>query len=161
MLHLLVESTKPRRSHVFEFLVNGRAVLHNSTIAAEQAAWRCPRVRPACSRQVSLRPVTALRVMFARAALSLPTVDTMPIIPACSRQVRNWLLKVKATACIPPRKNRKVQFEYDTELYKTRNIIERMFNRIKDWRQLSLRTFRCPETFLAAAQLAAVVIWLL
>ena len=81
--------------------------------------------------------------------------------PACSRQVRNWLLKAEATACIPPRKNRKVQFEYDTKLYKTRNIIERMFNRIKDWRQLSLRTFRCPETFLAAAQLAAVVIWLL
>ena len=77
------------------------------------------------------------------------------------RQVRNWLLKAEATACIPPRKNRKVQFEYDTKLYKTRNIIERMFNCIKDWRQLSLRTFRCPETFLAAAQLAAVVIWLL
>ena len=99
--------------------------------------------------------------MFARAALSLPTVDTMPIIPAYCRQVCNWLLKAEATACIPPRKNRKVQFEYDTELYKTRNIIERMFNCIKDWRQLSLRTFRCPETFLAAAQLAAVVIWLL
>ena len=99
--------------------------------------------------------------MCVRAAPLLPTVDTMPIIPACCRQVRNWLLKVKATACIPPRKNRKVPFEYDTELYKTRNIIEHMFNRIKDWRQLSLRTFRCPETFLAAAQLAAVVIWLL
>ena len=99
--------------------------------------------------------------MFVRAALSLPTVDKMPITPACCRQVRNWLLKAEATACIPPRKNRKVQFEYDTKLYKTRNIIERMFNRIKDWRQLSLRTFGCPETFLAAAQLAAVVIWLL
>ena len=78
-----------------------------------------------------------------------------------ANHLRNWLLKAEATACIPPRKNRKVQLEYDTELYKTRNIIERMFNRIKDWRQLSLRTFRCPETFLAAAQLAAVVIWLL
>ena len=47
------------------------------------------------------------------------------------------------------------------DLYKTRNIIERMFNRLKDWRQLSLPTFRCPETFLAAAHLAAVVIWFL
>ena len=42
----------------------------------------------------------------------------------------------------------------------TRNIIERMFNRLKDWRQLSC-TFRCSETFLAAAQIAATVIWLL
>ena len=36
---------------VFKFLVNERAVQKNPTIAAEQAAWCCPRVRPACSRQ--------------------------------------------------------------------------------------------------------------
>ena len=51
-----------------------------------------------------------------------------------------------------------MQFEYNADLYKTRNIVERMFNRLKDWRQLSLRTFRCPETFLAAAHIAATVI---
>lgn len=78
-----------------------------------------------------------------------------------ANHLRDWLKEVKATACIPPRKNRKVQFEYDVDLYKSRNIVERMFNRLKDWRQLSLRTFRCPETFLAAAHIAATVIWLL
>ncbi len=78
-----------------------------------------------------------------------------------ANHLRDWLKEAEATACIPPRKNRKVQFEYDTDLYKTRNIIERMFNRLKDWRQLSLRTFRCPETFLAAAHIAATVIWYL
>ena len=36
---------------VFKFLVNESAVQNNPTIAAEQAAWCCPRVRPACSRQ--------------------------------------------------------------------------------------------------------------
>ena len=78
-----------------------------------------------------------------------------------ANHLREWLNETNANTCIPPRKNRKVQFEYNTDLYKTRNIIERMFNRLKDWRQLSLRTFRCPETFLAAAQIAATVIWLL
>lgn len=78
-----------------------------------------------------------------------------------ANHLRDWLVGVQATPCIPPRKNRKVQFEYDKDLYKTRNIIERMFNRLKDWRQLSLRTFRCPKTFLAAAHIAATVIWLL
>jgi len=78
-----------------------------------------------------------------------------------ANHLRDWLSKTEAAACIPPRKNRKVQFEYDADLYKTRNIVERMFNRLKDWRQLSLRTFRCPETFLAAAQIAATAIWLL
>jgi len=78
-----------------------------------------------------------------------------------ANHLRDWLSETNVTACIPPRKNRKVQFEYDTDLYKTRNIVERMFNRLKGWRQLSLRTFRCPETFLAAAHIAATVIWLL
>ena len=68
---------------------------------------------------------------------------------------------IGATPCIPPRKTRRLRFDYDTHLYKTRNIVERMFNRLKDWRQLSLRTFRAPETFLAAAHIAAVVIWCL
>ena len=78
-----------------------------------------------------------------------------------ANHLREGLNETNANTCIPPRKNRKVQFEYNTDLYKTRNIVERMFNRLKDWRQLSLRTFRCPETFLAAAQIAATGIWLL
>ena len=78
-----------------------------------------------------------------------------------ANHLRDWLVEARAIPCIPPRKNRKIQFEYDAELYKTRNIVERMFNRLKDWRQLSLRTFRCPKTFLAAAHIAAIVIWCL
>ncbi|KPN64580.1 hypothetical protein AKJ29_15185 [Aliiroseovarius crassostreae] len=78
-----------------------------------------------------------------------------------ANHLRDWLVQRHATARIPPRKNRKMQFEYDADLYKTRNIVERMFNRLKDWRQLSLRTFRCQQTFLAAALIAATVIWLL
>ena len=51
--------------------------------------------------------------------------------------LRQWLAGIGATPCIPPRRNRKAQCEYDAALYKSRNIIERMFNRLKDWRQLS------------------------
>jgi len=75
--------------------------------------------------------------------------------------LRGWLQKCKVRICIPPRKNRKKQYRYSKTIYKTRNLVERCFNRIKDWRSLSLRTFRCPETFLAAAHLAAIVIWYL
>lgn len=42
--------------------------------------------------------------------------------------------EIEATACLSPRKNRKVQFEYDAGLYKSRNIVARLFNRLKDWR---------------------------
>ncbi len=34
--------------------------------------------------------------------------------------------------CIPGRKNRKQPIDYDTELYKQRNLVERMFGRLKD-----------------------------
>jgi transposase len=34
-----------------------------------------------------------------------------------------WLDELGATACIPPRKNRKIQYTYHTDRYKTRNII--------------------------------------
>ena len=75
--------------------------------------------------------------------------------------LRDWLAGRKAAACIPPRRHRREQRPYDAELYKTRNIIERMFGRLKDWRALALRTFRCLSTFTAAAHIAATVIWCL
>ncbi|PID37270.1 MAG: hypothetical protein CSA70_12150 [Rhodobacterales bacterium] len=78
-----------------------------------------------------------------------------------ANHLREWLAEVDAIPCITLRKNRKIQVKHDTDLYKTRNIEERMFNHLKDWRQLSLRTFRCPETFLATAHIAATVIWFL
>ena len=43
-------------------------------------------------------------------------------------------------------------------LYKTGNIVERMFNRIEDRRRLSLRTVRRPKTFPPAAHIAETVI---
>jgi transposase len=45
------------------------------------------------------------------------------------------------TPCIPPRSNRKVQYEYDRTLYKQRqrHKIENMFGRIKNWRRVAVR----------------------
>ena len=76
-----------------------------------------------------------------------------------ANHLRDRITGTGATPRIPPRKTRKVQFDDDAGLDKTRTIVERMFNRLRDWRQLSPRTFRAPETFLAAAHIAAGVIW--
>jgi transposase len=62
-------------------------------------------------------------------------------------------------AVIPPRKNRKTQYDYDKAIYKQRNIIERMFCRLKDWRRIATRFDRNLKTFMAAIALAAIVIW--
>lgn len=64
-----------------------------------------------------------------------------------------------AIAVIPPTSNRKVQREYDLELYKLRNLIERAFNRLKQWRRIATRYDRRSLYFLAALHLAAAISW--
>ena len=76
-----------------------------------------------------------------------------------SKALRDWLAERGTQAVIPPRKNRKVQYQYDRTLYKQRNIIERMFNRLKDFRRIAMRFDRNAKTFLAAIALAVTIIW--
>ena len=64
-----------------------------------------------------------------------------------------------ATAVIPPKSNRKLQREYDRELYKQRNVIERTFNRLKSWRRIATRYDRRSLYYLAFLHLAAAVTW--
>jgi hypothetical protein len=47
-----------------------------------------------------------------------------------SERVLQKVAELGAIAVIPPRSNRKTQREYDHELYKERNQIERTFNRL-------------------------------
>ena len=44
-------------------------------------------------------------------------------------------------------------------VYRQRNIIERMFCRLKDWRRIATRFDRNIKNFIAAIALAAAVIW--
>ena len=76
-----------------------------------------------------------------------------------SQELREWLEERGTKAVIPPRKNRKVQYEYDKAAYKQRNIIERMFCRLKDWRRIHTRFDRNVRNFMAAIALAEAVIW--
>jgi transposase len=57
------------------------------------------------------------------------------------------------------RRYRKTLYDYDREAYRQRNVIERMFCRLKDWRRIATRYDRKLKTFLGALALAAVVIW--
>jgi transposase len=72
---------------------------------------------------------------------------------------RQWLKSRGAEAIIPPRKNRKLQYPYDTNPYKQRNIIERSINRLKDWRRIATRFDRKVRNYLASLCIAATVIW--
>ncbi len=76
-----------------------------------------------------------------------------------SRPLREWLAERGTQPVIPPRKNRKIQYHYDAAIYKQRNVVERLFCRIKDWRRIATRFDRNIKNFMAAIALAAAVIW--
>ena len=64
------------------------------------------------------------------------------------------------TAVIPPKSNRKIHRQYDTELYKDRHLIENFFLKIKQYRAIATRYDKTDENFLGAIYLVANVIWL-
>ena len=64
-----------------------------------------------------------------------------------------------AIAVIPPKSNRKEQREYDRELYKQRNLIERAFNKLKRFRRIATRYDRRALYFRSFLCLAASLLW--
>lgn len=58
-----------------------------------------------------------------------------------SNVLRSWLIARDTTPGIPSRSNRKVQIEHNRQIYRQRNVVERMFCRYKDWRRLVI--WRC------------------
>jgi transposase len=64
------------------------------------------------------------------------------------------------TAVIPPRKNRKVMREYDKDLYKLRHLVENAFLHLKRWRGIATRYAKNTASFLAAAHIRCLVLWL-
>ena len=65
-----------------------------------------------------------------------------------------------AEAVIPPKRNRKVRRPYDVDLYKERNVIERFFNKLKQFRRVATRYDKLLVNFMGFVKLAAIAIWL-
>ncbi|MBY5690432.1 IS5 family transposase [Rhizobium leguminosarum] len=65
-----------------------------------------------------------------------------------------------ADVVIPPKRNRKLQRPYDTDLYKERNRIERFFNKLKQFRRAATRYDKLLANFMGFVKLAAIAIWL-
>ena len=72
---------------------------------------------------------------------------------------RDALEEKGITPCIPGRKSRNKPVKYDRRRYKSRNKIEIMFGRLKDWSRVATRYDRCPTVFLSAVALAATVLF--
>lgn len=67
---------------------------------------------------------------------------------------------MRSLAVIPPKSNRKIQREYDVDLYKERNNVERMFNKLKQFRRIATRYDKTALSFFAFLCIAGIYLWL-
>ncbi|MBP6735224.1 MAG: transposase [Chromatiaceae bacterium] len=65
-----------------------------------------------------------------------------------------------AEAVIPPRINRTEQRHFDRHLYQGRNLVERFFRRIKQFRRVSTRYDKLDRRYEAFIAITAAWIWL-
>lgn len=65
-----------------------------------------------------------------------------------------------AEAVIPPRSNRTKQRDYDRHIYEDRNLVERFFSRLKQFRRIATRYEKLARNFTSMLNLACAYIWL-
>ena len=76
-----------------------------------------------------------------------------------TNKLRRLLAEQGTEAVIPSIARRKPLIPHDRIAYRQRNLIERMFGRLKDFRRIATRYDKLARTFLAGVVLAALIIW--
>lgn len=74
--------------------------------------------------------------------------------------LRQWLAKAKIKAVIPSSAARRTPYPLDRRAYRRRNVIERLFCRLKNWRRIATRYDRLATNYMSAlALVAALIAW--
>ena len=71
--------------------------------------------------------------------------------------LRKWLKARRIKAVRPSTRSRNRPYPLDRAAYRRRNVIERMFGRLKNWRRIATRYDRLATNFLSALALVAIV----
>lgn len=77
-----------------------------------------------------------------------------------SRANRSYLRKRNIKAVIRRRTRPPTGRRHDADLYKERNSVECLINKLKAWRGIATRYDKTPESYLAGLHLRASVIWI-
>jgi transposase len=73
-------------------------------------------------------------------------------------KILDKISQMGAVAVIPPKSNRIIQREYDKHIYKDRNLVERFFCKLKQFRGIATRYCKRGKHFLEAVKLVSSVI---
>ncbi|EPR44205.1 transposase, IS4 [Desulfovibrio sp. X2] len=77
-----------------------------------------------------------------------------------SNEIAAEVKKMGAEPVIQPRSHRNAPREYDRYLYRERNLIERMFCRLKQFRRIASRYDKLSSSYLSFLHIASISIWL-
>ena len=76
------------------------------------------------------------------------------------KEIRAAIIAIGAIPVIPSKKNAVIVHPYSRKIYKERNVIERMINKMKNFRRIATRFEKNAINFLAMVQLCASLLWL-
>ncbi len=74
--------------------------------------------------------------------------------------IRDTLAKANVEAVIPAKRNRRTSIPHDREKYRWRNLIERLFSKLKNWRRVATRYDKTAEPNLGFVTLASIKLWI-
>jgi len=77
-----------------------------------------------------------------------------------SDAIRSTAAQRGAWANIPPKRNRKQSFVFCKWVYRQRNLVERFFSKLKQFRGIATRYDKNSLNFLAGVKLASMRIWI-
>ena len=70
--------------------------------------------------------------------------------------IREEIAAAGVEAVIPAKSNRRNPAPHDREKYRWRNLIERLFNKLKNWRRVATRYDKTKESYLGFVTLASI-----
>lgn len=71
--------------------------------------------------------------------------------------IRELVATRGAEAVIPPTAQRRAPIAYNREAYRARNLVERLWCRLKDWRRIATRYDKLAANYLSSALIAAFI----
>lgn len=77
-----------------------------------------------------------------------------------SDQIRQQLRRSGTTPVIPKRSNEKRRGKFNRGLYQERNRVERLINRLKQYRRIATRYEKYAVNYLAILMIGAIRLWL-
>ena len=74
--------------------------------------------------------------------------------------IREEIEAAGVEAVIPAKSNRRVPIPHDREKYRWRNLVERLFSKLKNWRRVATRYDTTRESYLGFVAIASIKLWI-